>query len=106
MKAKIYTVIVFLQLASYVNSIYNILDFGALPHTDHLSAHFANQKAFLEAVNKANSTNTTERIVKVPKGVFYTMPMRMENLKNVTFIIEGRLAASKNILQWPKQPNS
>lgn len=106
MKTKIYIVVAFLQLINYVNSIYNILDFGALSHTDHLSAHFANQRAFLEAVKKANSTLTSERIVKVPKGVFYTMPMRMEYLKNVTFIIEGRLAASKNILKWPKQPNS
>lgn len=49
-------ILLLLQLFTYVMPIYDILQFGALSHQDHLSAQFANQKAFLEAVAKANST--------------------------------------------------
>lgn len=66
--------------------IYDILQFGALSHQDHLSAQFANQKAFLEAVAKANSTDTGERAIRIPKGVFYSMPVRMERIYNVSFV--------------------
>lgn len=34
------------------------------------------------------------------------MPIRMEYLFNVTFVIEGKLTASLSIVKWPKQPNS
>lgn len=87
-------------------SVYVITDFGALPHQDHISAHKVNAKAFTTAVLKANSTETEERIVKVPKGTFYSFPMRMDNIKNVTIIIEGKLSASKKIRGWPTQPSS
>ena len=49
-------ILLLLQLFTYVMPIYDILQFRALSHQDHLSAQFANQKAFLEAVAKANST--------------------------------------------------
>ena len=58
------------------------------------------------AVMKANSTETGERIVKVPKGTFYSFPMRMDKIYNVTIIIEGKLSASKLIRGWATQPGS
>lgn len=54
----------------------------------------------------ANSTITGERAIRIPKGVFYSMPVRMGRIYNVSFVFEGRWSASKNILQWPKQPKS
>jgi polygalacturonase len=88
------------------NNIYIITDFGAIPHADHRSAHEANAKSFISAILKANSTVTGERIVKVPKGTFYSFPMRMFNIKNVSIIIEGKLSASKLIKGWPTQSGS
>lgn len=32
--------------------------------------------------------------------------MRMDNIHNVTIIIEGKLSASKYIRGWPTQPKS
>jgi len=49
-------IIAFLSFLQHTYAIWNILDFGALPHVDTLSAQFANQKAILQAVQKANST--------------------------------------------------
>jgi hypothetical protein len=40
------------------NNIYIITNFGAVPHSDHRSAHEANAKAFIAAILKANSTET------------------------------------------------
>lgn len=96
----------FVFLISLTQSIYVTTDFGALPHQDHRSAHIANAKAFMAAVIKANQTVTGERIVKVPKGTFYSFPMRMDRIYNVTIIIEGKLSASKLIRGWPTQPQS
>jgi hypothetical protein len=87
-------------------SIYIITNFGAIPYQDHQSVHETNAKAFLDAVIKANSTLTGERIVKVPKGIFYSFPMRMNNIQNVTILIEGKLSASKLIKGWPRQDKS
>lgn len=58
------------------------------------------------AINKANNISEGERVVRIPNSVFYSMPIRLENIKNVSIIIEGKLSASKNILKWPKQPKS
>ncbi len=68
-------------------SVHVITDFGAVPHVDTRGAHIANAKAFVSAVIKANATENGERIVKVPKGTFYSFPMRMDYVKNVTIII-------------------
>lgn len=48
--------IVFFSFLQHTSAIWNILDFGALPHVDTVTAQFANQKAILQAVEKANST--------------------------------------------------
>lgn len=90
---------------SFVRAIYDIRQFGAIPNQDHVSAQFANQQAFIKAVLTANSTSTGERVVRVPKGSYYFMPMTMNNIHNVSILIEGRMAASKSILKWPKQPD-
>lgn len=44
--------------------------------------------------------------MKIPKGTFYTMSIVLKDIHNVSIIIEGKLSASKNILQWQKKPNS
>jgi hypothetical protein len=88
------------------NSIYIITDFGAIAHQDELTVHKANAKAFITAVLKANATEKGERIVKVPKGTFYSFPMRMDRIINVSIVIEGKLSASKLIRGWPTQSKS
>lgn len=93
-------------LTSLRHCIYVITDFGAVANQDHRGAHIVNAKAFMTAVLRANSTVNGERIVKVPKGTFYSFPMRMDNIKNVTIVIEGKLSASKLIRGWPTQPGS
>ncbi len=71
----------------FTQSVHVITDFGAVSNVDNRGAHIANAKAFVSAVIKANATENGERIVKVPKGTFYSFPMRMDYVKNVSIII-------------------
>lgn len=62
----------------------------------------------MKALQLANDTapESGERVVKVPKGNYYFMPVTMKNIFNVSIIIEGKMTASHSIKEWPQKPNS
>lgn len=92
-------------LVFLVQGIQLITDFGAIPRVDTVSAQFINAKAIQKAVMAANSSDI-DRVVKIPKGTFYSMPIILENIHNLSIIIEGKLSASRNITAWPFYQNS
>jgi hypothetical protein len=49
-------VIVLLTLVTASLGIHDILSFGAIPNTDHLTAQQANTRAILSAIQAANSS--------------------------------------------------
>jgi hypothetical protein len=57
-------------------SIYDILQFGAIPNSDTVTDQFKNQRAILNAIAAANSSKG-ERIIRIPSKTFYTMPIRI-----------------------------
>jgi hypothetical protein len=93
-----------LLLALMVISLYaavDIMQFGAVPHSDNVRDHFQNQKAIAQALIKANQS-LVDRVVRIPAKTFYTMPFKIENMHNITLEILGRLSASKNVKFWPR----
>ncbi len=54
----------------------DIMQFGAVPHSDNVRDHFQNQKAITLAFLKANQS-LTDRVVRVPAKTFYTMPFKI-----------------------------
>ena len=52
---------------------FDIIQFGAVPHSDNVKDHFTNQKAIMEAIKAANESKI-DRVVRVPAKTFYTMP--------------------------------
>jgi hypothetical protein len=95
---------IFLLFAPMIVNLYaavDIMQFGAVPHSDNVRDHFQNQKAIAQAIIKANES-LTDRVVRIPAKTFYTMPFKIENMHNITFEILGRLSASKNVKFWPR----
>lgn len=87
-------------------SAHNVFDFGANStevECDTPSA-FANTNAFLSAIQAANSS-TTDRVVHIPKlpagQRLYMMPLLIENVNNVSFVIDGDVVASSDNINWP-----
>jgi hypothetical protein len=95
-KVIILSLLVFLSL-----SVYDIMQFGAVPNSDTVIDQFKNQKAILAAIAAAN-TSKGERAIRIPSKTFYTMPIRVDNTHNISFEISGRLSASKNVRNWPR----
>lgn len=83
-----------------VSTIEDIVRHGAVRKVDTVAAQFANAQAIKSAVLAANSSQT-DRAIKIPQGTFYSMPIVLEDIHNVSIIIEGKLSASKNVTAWP-----
>ena len=66
---------------------------------DNLESHFLNQKALKNAFIAANSS-LNSRIVVIPEKSFYSMPVRLENLYNITMNLAGKWIASTNVKLW------
>lgn len=86
-------------------AVFDVLDFGALPNSDAVVDQFINTKAILAAIHAANISEG-ERVVRIPNHKFYSMPIRVDNVHNLTLLLYGKLIASKNVLHWPKRPSS
>ena len=63
----------------------NILKFGAIPNEDTLQAQTANAHAIAAAIAKANSSESTgdARVVVIPKGKFYSLPIRLNHCYDI-----------------------
>jgi hypothetical protein len=84
------------------SSVYDILSFGAVPNSDTVHDQFINAEAILKAIQAANSSQG-ERVVRIPNKKFYSMPIRIEYVHNITITIMGKLIASKSVKHWPLQ---
>lgn len=60
----------------YINCVFDIMQFGAIPHSDNVKDHFQNQKAITQAFLAANAS-TTDRVVRIPAKTFYSMPFKI-----------------------------
>lgn len=58
------------------SSVYDILDFGAIPHSDTVQDQQLNAKAILEAIKAANMSDG-ERVVRIPDKKFYSYPVKI-----------------------------
>lgn len=77
-------VIVLALFVSLSLSVYDIMQFGAVPNSDTVVDQFKNQRAILDAIAAANTSNV-ERIIRIPSKTFYTMPIRVDNAHNIAF---------------------
>ena len=86
-------------LANLAASRHNILDYGAVSGKDSLKAERANQDAFIKALKAANETESlNDREVYVPANMtFHSLPIRVDQLYNVTLTIDGTIKASKRM---------
>lgn len=85
---------------------HSVLDFGATPSSLEVDTptSVANSEAFMAAIKAANASET-DRVVHIPKlpdgQRMYMMGMLIENIHNITFIIEGDVVASEDNVHWP-----
>jgi hypothetical protein len=100
--AKLLKSLLLLALLTLCTSIYDIMEFGAVANSDVVSDQFKTQRAILSAIAAANSSQG-ERIVRIPNKKFYTMPIRVDYGHNITIEIIGKLIASKNVRNWPRE---
>lgn len=96
----------FSGLIAVASAVHNIIDFGASPSALEIDTptSFKNADAFMQAIIAANSSET-DRVVHIPalpEGQrMYMMPLLIENISNVTFIVDGYVACSADHINWP-----
>lgn len=78
--------IFFVTLLSSSLSLINIKDEGALPHVDTIAAQFHNSDVIRNSIIKAN-LSLSDRTVKIPAGIFYSMPIVLHKIQNLTIIL-------------------
>ena len=89
-------------LASGVNAVHNILDYGAVPDLEDTVSAFTNADAIAAAIEAAIQPDQTDREVYVPSGYSFTfMPVRLEGLNDLIITVDGTLLACKNYLDYP-----
>jgi len=71
-----YKLILLAILLICIHSAFDIMQFGAIPHSDNVKDHFQNQKAINQAILAANAS-ATDRIVRIPAKTFYSMPFKI-----------------------------
>lgn len=59
-----------------VHSAIDIMQYGAVPHSDNIRDHFQNQKAISQAILAVNASQT-DRVLRIPAKTFYTMPFKL-----------------------------
>jgi hypothetical protein len=91
-----------LALLALTQCLFDITKFGAVANSDSVPDQFRNQQAILAALSAANAS-AIDRVVRIPAHKFYSMPIRVTNMHNVSIYLEGRLIASKNVRHWPRQ---
>lgn len=76
-------VLLLLCSAALTNCLFDISDFGAVANSDIVNDQFKTQRAILSAIKAANSSQG-ERIVRIPNKKYYSMPIRVDYVHNVT----------------------
>ena len=74
MRKTIALILVCLYWIDRIQSIQDITDYGAIRKVDTVAVQKLNSQAITTAILKANSSST-DRSVRIPKGVFYSMPV-------------------------------
>lgn len=68
--------LLFVLFILFTNGAFDIMQYGAIPHSDTVRDHFQNQKAIIQAFLAANMS-TTDRVVRIPAKTFYSMPFKI-----------------------------
>ena len=81
---------------------HNILDYGAIEDKTTHHAEVTNSMAIQEAMMAANSDENDDRTVEIPAGrTFSSLPITGNDIKKITFIIDGTLLCSKDFNSFP-----
>ena len=92
----------FVILMAQMSLAHNILDYGAVADDSSYATEVDNSAAIYQAAVAANSTEDEDRTVEFPAGyTFSSMPILIQNVTNITFVIDGTLQASKNHEKYP-----
>ena len=76
---------------------HNVLDFGAIDNDATWLAESRNAKAIEQAFEAAHNKLKGDKIVVIPEGItISSMPVRVENVTDVEFVIDGTLLISKH----------
>jgi hypothetical protein len=93
-------------LLNTASAAHNILDFGGVPSALEIDTptSFKNADAFMKAIQAANSSET-DRVVHIPElpdgQRMYMMPLLIENISNITFVVDGYVTCSSDHINWP-----
>ena len=81
---------------------HNILDYGAVAGSEENTTNaFANADAMTQAIIAANSSAEGDRTVLIPQGSnFVMMPIKIAELNNIDFQIDGNVYASQDYQNW------
>ena len=98
-----YTILV---SASRVSDGLSILQFGAIPVVNTYDAAARNSEAIMKAFAAANEADS-DRTVVVPKlpndEAFYIIPVDLENMRDITFKVDGTLRVNDWIEKWDSE---
>lgn len=87
MQRSITVTVLVLALVHFALGLIDILTEGAVSHVDKLASQFQNSKIITNSILKAN-LSMLDRTVRIPRGhTFYSMPIVLHNIYNVTIII-------------------
>jgi hypothetical protein len=59
--------------------------------------------AIQEAILAANSTDNDDRLVEIPAYTFSSLPIRSDNIDNITMQIDGKVLVSKDYKSFPNR---
>eukprot|EP00128_Syssomonas_multiformis_P004328 Colp12_sorted_trinity150504_noHs@1101 len=85
-------------------ALHDIRSYGAIPNNSSNTVAFSNGDAITKAISAANS-DPHDRVVLIPAGVFYFMPIYSSQLNDITIQIDGDLIASGDLTAWPHLEN-
>ena len=96
--------ILFAFAVTQIAAIYSLKDCETLTvgKEPTVAQEFANSKCWLDAVTAANKAPAGMRVALIPENtVVSMMPVELDNLKDVTLIVDGTVLASMNWRNWP-----
>lgn len=101
------SIFIWLSLLLITSPRQNIMDYGAVANEDSLRAQQANQKAIMQAIAKANSSESIgdQRVILIPNSKFYSLPFFISQASDIVLEIRGKLSACNRIKHWPKSSN-
>lgn len=97
-----WTILALTLSTALLASAHNILDYGAIEgSTEDTARAFINSQAMTRAIMAANQTDQDDKTVLIPYNqTFVMMPVVVNNLYNVSIVIDGQVYASQDYQSW------